>query len=94
MDEKDKGKVVDFKPKEAQEIFIDEMPEEAELLFSQECDFPEDFIYNNRNVNIAITLVGIYKMLGLEDKVAVDAAFDFIDVYGQFIGLVPPMPEE
>jgi hypothetical protein len=58
-------------------------------IMSQVFDLPEDFIYSEENLNIVLTLIGIYKMIGLSDEIAIDAAFEFTDQFGEYVGLVP-----
>lgn len=88
MDE-DKGKVVDFKPKNCGNecVVNDDIIEVCEEY--QELDLPEDFIYNSKNINTVITLVGFYRLMGLDEDMAREAAFMFVDLFGAEIGLVP-----
>jgi len=94
MDEnKDDKKVLEFKLKENNKQYIYE-DEEPEIKASQYFELPEDFIYSENNLNLALTLIGIYKMMGLEDEDAVNAAYMFVDVFGDLIGLVPERPQD
>jgi hypothetical protein len=90
----DKGKVVDFKPKDFANrgnecIESDDIIEIREEY--QELDLPEDFIYNSKNISTVITLVGFYRLMGLDEENAREAAFMFVDLFGADIGLVPEM---
>jgi hypothetical protein len=87
MDE-DKGKVVDFKPNRGNEcVANDDIIEIREEY--QELDLPEDFIYTPENISTVITLVGFYRLMGLDEENAREAAFMFVDLFGADIGLVP-----
>ena len=88
MDE-DKGKIVDFKPKKCENEYI-ESDEIIEIQTEyQELDLPEDFIYNSKNISTVITLVGFYRLMGLDEDMAREAAFMFVDLFGAEIDLVP-----
>jgi hypothetical protein len=95
MDEEKKdNKVLEF-PKNngipLSETFIN-TDDEPEIKASQYFELPEDFIYTEDNLNLALTMIGIYKMAGLNDEMAVRANCMFVDVFGDLIGLVPERP--
>jgi hypothetical protein len=89
MNKKDKSNVVDFKPKENNEEIATFEDDENIPIASQYFEIPEDFIYTEENINVVLTLIGIYRMMGLENEIAVAATCDFVDTWGMHIGLVP-----
>lgn len=93
----DKKKVIDFQTgKEIENTedlsIIDK--NNYELNTPQELTIPEDFIETEENVNKILMLMSVYKVMGLDQEDTSEAIFMFIDMFGDCIGMVPPIIEE
>ena len=90
MNKKDKKNILEFKRKESP-LSGDYTYEadEIEASISQIFDLPEDFIVTGDNLDKTLTLMGFYRMMGLDEEAVLNATFMFLDVFGDLLGLVP-----
>jgi hypothetical protein len=91
MDKEKKNNIVDFKPKDnsiENDPYIYE-DDEIETYSSQYFELPLDFIKTEKNIDIILTLMGVYRLMGLDEEAVLNASYMFADVFGDIIGLVP-----